>query len=171
MIGRVFFLFLLCLGILISCSNKKNEPCTDIFKVTRDFSHFGILKEKDGFVYVDVDDRYIHDLEKFVSQMGFEEPPYFGKKGLVGAHITVITAKEKAKYRIGKILQLGEEIPFTLTNCKIVSPPNWRGVEQVYILEVSSPILDNIRDSYNLPKIKFPFHITIGVKYSQQQAA
>ena len=123
---------------------------------------WGTLREsEDGFVYLDIDDNYIHQLIHFIEDDGYQEPPYFGQTELVGAHISVAYAKEE---RVGKIAEEGRVIHFTPIECKIVQPPNWEGIEGVYIIEVDAPELDLIRAKYGLPKFEFGYHITIGVK-------
>ncbi len=127
---------------------------------------FGTLcEDENGFVYIDLDDRYIHELIHFIETVGFEEPPYFGEPGLVGAHISVIYANEPRK---GEIEECGKVISFTPLQCKIVHPLNWDGIEKVFLIEVDAPELDLIREKYGLPKNQFGFHITIGVKFQEE---
>jgi hypothetical protein len=124
--------------------------------------HWGILRENEaGFVYVDIDDSYIHELIHIIEGSGYEKPPYFGEPNLVGAHITVIYATEERK---GKIVELGKIIHFTPIACTIIQPANWEGIEGACIIEVEAPELDQIRAKYGLPKFEFGYHITIGVK-------
>ncbi len=134
-------------------------------------SHCGVLKDSDGFVYVDVDDAYIHKLITFIQDQGFEEPPYFGRPDLVGAHVTVIYRDEMKKYGIGKIQECGETICFVPKDCQIVQPPKWQRIEEVYLVAVEAPKLDRIREKYGLPKRKYEFHITIGVKPKMRKSA
>jgi len=58
--------------------------------IDKNLPHHGTLKNSKGFVYVDLDDEYVHKLITFIQQDGFQEPPYFGDAALIGAHITVI---------------------------------------------------------------------------------
>lgn len=121
----------------------------------------GVLREnEEGFVYIDIDDRFIHDLVRFIESEGFEAPPYFGP-GRIGAHISVI-CKDEEKY--GPIEECGQIFSFTPVACQVVHPPHWTGVEEVYLIEVDVPGLDLIREKYGLPQKEFPFHIAIGVK-------
>jgi len=123
---------------------------------------FGVLKENaDGFVYLDVDDDFIHELVHFIEPDGFVEPPYFGKTELVGAHISVMYVGEE---RMGNIAECGQVFSFTPLECKIVQPPRWDGVESAFLIEVSSPELDQLREKYGLEKYEFGFHITVGIK-------
>jgi hypothetical protein len=124
----------------------------------------GTLREtEDGFVYVDLDDAYIHELIRYIEPYGFIEPPYFGKPGLVGAHISLFYSGEKPE---GGLEEIGQEISFTPTTTQTVKPPSWENIDEVFILEVDSPELEEMRKKYGLEKREIPFHITIGVKPS-----
>ena len=122
----------------------------------------GVLKRTDEFVYVDVDDAYIHQLIPLIQDQGFVEPPYFGDN-LVGAHITVIYPDEMLKYQIGEMEELGKEIPFSSKECVVVKPIKLP-VDEVYFVTVNAPQLDQFRAKHGLPKREYDFHITIGVK-------
>ncbi len=131
----------------------------------------GTLKETSkGFVYVDVSDDYIHKLLPFIQSEGFESPPYFGP-GLVGAHITFMSCEETAKYHLDYLEECEERIHFDPEGCEILHPPSWDEIDEVYIITVKAPRLNQIRGKYGLPKIHFEYHITIGTKRSQVKAA
>ena len=129
----------------------------------QNFSLSGILKADEGFVYVDIEDGFIYRFIDQSSKEGFDLPPYFGP-GLVGAHITVIYPDELQQYGLKDFEGLGERIPFELKECQIVFPKSWEGVEQVFLVTVEAPILDEFREKYGLPKRKYDYHITLGVK-------
>lgn len=139
--------------------------------IEKKLPHSGTLRSSDGFVYVDLDDEYIHGLIPFIQQDGFQEPPYFGEAGLVGAHITVIYPEEVAKYGVKEIRESGEVISFVPQKCQVVHPPKWKQIDEVYFIVVEAPQLDKIREKYGLPKRKVPFHITIGVKPKMAKSA
>lgn len=124
----------------------------------------GILKNEGGFVFVDVDDNYIHELIKFIEKEGFVKPPYFGDC-LVGAHITVIYPEEMTEQPIEEI---GQTIHFTLRECQVIRPHKMEGIEEVYFIVVEAPELDVLRQKYHLPRRQYDFHITVGVKPSTQ---
>jgi len=126
--------------------------------------HYGILKNSDKFIYVDVDNEYIHKLISFIQDDGFIEPPYFGTSDLVGAHISVIYQEEMGKYNLDEIKECGNTISFIPKGCQIIRPVSWPEMEQVCFIVVESPELDRIRKKYGLPKGEHEFHITIGVK-------
>lgn len=130
----------------------------------QELPNWGVLKNSEGFIYVDLDDSYVHKLVTFIQKDGFEEPPYFGSPNLVGAHITVIYPDEVEKYGINDIQECGKTIHFTPKDCKIVRPPNWEEIDEVYFIVIDAPELDEIREKYGLPKREYDLHITIGVK-------
>ena len=132
---------------------------------------FGTLQNTNGFIYVDLDDEYVHKLISYIQNEGFQEPPYFGKEDLVGAHISVIYSSETSKYGVTEIAECGERISFVLKNCQVVKPPRWEEIDEVYFIAVDSPRLDEIRNKYNLPKREYDFHITIGVKPKMAKSA
>ncbi|HSX26391.1 MAG TPA: hypothetical protein VLE89_05225 [Chlamydiales bacterium] len=138
------------------------NPVLDYSKIQ--LPHTGVLKTNGQFVYVDLDDDYIHKLVPLIEEEGFEEPPYFGSPGLVGAHISVIYDEEMELYSLPPIQELGETIHFQVKECKIVSPPKMKGVDKVYFIVVEAPELNRIREKYGLPKREHQFHITVGVK-------
>ncbi|MCF7852426.1 MAG: hypothetical protein K9M07_04195 [Simkaniaceae bacterium] len=159
------FLFVFLITIFSSCIAQEASSCPMILNyIQQNLPNCGVLKNSDGFVYVDVDDKYIHKLVTFIQKDGFEKPPYFGDSGLVGAHITVIYPGEIKKYGVGRIQECGETIYFIPKECQIVHPPKWQKIDEVYFLVVEAPELDRIREKYRLPKREYAFHITIGVK-------
>ena len=61
-------------------------------------------------------------------------------------------------------------IYFTPKECQVVYPTTFQGVEAVYLVTVEAPQLDQIREKYGLPKRKYYFHITVGVRLQLQLA-
>jgi hypothetical protein len=121
--------------------------------------HSGILKQADQFVYVDVDDEFIYRLIQFAPE-GFIEAPYFSDVDSVGAHITAIYPDEQ----VGVVEECGKKVFFTPMEPIIVKPPAMPGVAEVYMVAVDAPELDVIRARYGLPKRRYDYHITVGVK-------
>ena len=119
--------------------------------------------EQDGFLYLDLDDRYIHDLIKWIEERGFEKPPYFGN-GLVGAHITIVMPDEWEGTPPEDIAEV--EVFFNLKECKIVHALKKSEISEYFLIIVEAPSLHGVRENYNLPPPPFDFHITIGVKKS-----
>lgn len=139
--------------------------------IEQNLPHHGTLRSSNGFVYIDLDDEYVHKLITFIQQDGFQEPPYFGDASLVGAHITVIYPDETTKYGIKEMEECGEVISFVPKKCQVVHPPRWKEIDEVYFIVVDAPQLDQIREKYGLPKREYDFHITIGVKPKMAKCA
>lgn len=162
-----FMKYLILLTLLVCSSGQAREDasCATILDhVHTELPHYGVLKSTERWVYVDLDDAYIHTLIGFIQSEGFEEPPYFGTADLVGAHITVVYPEEMEQCEIRVIEEDGEVISFIPTQCEIVPSPRRQGIDEVSLIIVEAPALDRIRQKYGLPKRKYPFHITFGVK-------
>lgn len=129
----------------------------------------GTLKKSEHFIYVDVEDNYIHQLVSFIEDEGFEKPPYFGSPQLVGAHITVVYPDEMHQDKVQRSYIPTQQISFTLKECQIVHPLRLKEIDEVYLIAVESPELDTIRQQLGLPKKKYDFHITIGMKPKKTQ--
>lgn len=117
-----------------------------------------------SFVYLDIVDTIV--LSAQLPSDDFVVPPYFGKEGLIGAHISVIYPHEHPNCTVSKIHELGKTIAITPLEYQTVHPPHWKGVEAVYILTFESPELDTIREKYGLPKMEHPYHLTLAIKKS-----
>lgn len=158
--------------VCCSCFAQETTSCSTILEyIQKSLPHCGVLKNSGGFVYVDLDDEYIHKLVTFIQKDGFEEPPYFGSAELVGAHISVMYAEEVKKYGVEDIQEYGETIYFVPKTCQVVHPPKWHEIDEVYFIVVEAPELDRIRKKYGLPKKEYDFHITIGVKPKMAKSA
>lgn len=169
------YLRCLILGLIIFCSHaaaRESCSCSRILKYVEErLPQYGVLKNSGSFLYLDVDDAYIHKLISLIQEEGFEEPPYFGSPGLVGAHITVIYPDEMKKLVVGKIEECGQTLPFAVQGCEIVHPPRWQKIDEVYVIVLAAPELEKLREKYGLPKQEFAFHLTIGVKPKVAKAA
>jgi hypothetical protein len=158
-------LLLILLSIFTPSFSQETISSSEILQYCENnFPHSGILKFTEDFLYVDLDDAYIHELTPFIQEEGFEEPPYFGDH-LVGAHISVIYPKEIKQHGFTKFDEVGQTINFSIKECKIVKPHEWRGVDAIYVIVVDALKLKEIRKKYGLPEGDLGFHITIGVKY------
>jgi hypothetical protein len=156
----LFFTLLCCRGI----AQEAPSSFAILNYIRENLPQSGVLKISDGLIYVAVDEGYIHKLVGFIQKDGFEEPPYFGNSGLVGAHITVVTPDECKAYGIGTVQECGKMICFTPKTCQVVHPPRLLEIDEVYLVTVEAPELDLIREKVGLPKREYDFHITVGFK-------
>ncbi len=117
-----------------------------------------LIAKPDGFVYVKVNDNYIHTLFPLLGleEDGFTEPPYFRTKDAPGAHISVFYVDEHVKPE-----EVGQKFKFELKKIAIVQPEH---DTRYAILEVDSPQLEELRKKYGkTPKLKnHEFYISIG---------
>ena len=128
--------------------------------------HSGVLKKTSNFLYVDIDDAYIHQIALLIKEEGFSTPPYFDNIELVGAHISVAYPEEIENFT--EIAECGTKIEFIPKRCEIIRLTKessfFQNVEEVYLLIIEAPELDRMREKYGLPKRRYAFHITVGVK-------
>jgi hypothetical protein len=157
-----YAIFLTFLG---TCYAREPLSQSKVLELADNQRHSGVLKQASDFLYVDLEDSWIYKIAQQLQEEGFSEPPYFGND-LVGAHISVAFPLEIEKNK--EIAECGMQIAFVPKRCEIVKLdqpssilPN---VTEVYLLVVEAPELDQIREKYHLPKLRYPFHITLGVK-------
>lgn len=159
-------LYAIALALSAHCHAQEAPAASLILEhIQQHLPRYGILKHLERFVYVDIDDAYIHTLISFLQEEGFESPPYFGREDLIGAHITVIYPDELT-CDVSHIEEYGDTIHFIPEKCSIIQPSDWQGVDAIYLVLVQAPALDRIREKYGLPMQRYPFHITLGVKPS-----
>ncbi len=121
----------------------------------------GELKIKSsGFVYLKVDDDYIHTLFPMLGLKaeGFKEPPYFRTKEAPGAHISVFYEDEHIVPT-----EIGQYFHFELKQITIIKTSKDTSYA---ILQVESPELEKLREEYGLsPKLfGHEFHISLAKK-------
>lgn len=124
-----------------------------------------LMRKADGFVYLKVDDDYIHALFPMlgIQEKGFKEPPYFRTKNSPGAHISVFYGDERVIPE-----EIGQHFSFELKKIVMVKPSKY--ISYV-VLEVESPELEKLREKYGLsPKLHgHEFHITLAKKTSRRK--
>lgn len=121
----------------------------------------GILKRnKEGFIYLKVDDGYINQLLPLLKNPAYERPSYFRRLDSPGAHISVIYVNETRGIR--KIKELGKKFVFKIKRLAFV--PKRTG--KYIVLQVEAPELAQLREKYGLgPYLNsHEFHITIAKK-------
>lgn len=168
--GFILIIILICACLILAGRKMAARPAV-LNYIEMHLPSEGVLKKECGFIYVDVDDAYIHQLVQLIEKEGFQKPPYFGSPELVGAHITVASAEEAAEYGVKEIEEEGQIIRFTPKVCQVVHPPKWEGIEKACCVLVEAPELDAIRKKYGFPKRPYDFHITIGIKPKVAQSA
>lgn len=122
-----------------------------------------LVQQSDGYAYVKVDDRYIHELFPLLKlDAGFTKPPYFRREDAPGAHISVVYEDENVT-----LSEAGKEFSFALKNFKLVET---KDSTSFLVLEVDAPELEKLREKYGLSKKlkNHEFHITVAKKYPKK---
>lgn len=129
-----------------------------------------LVHSKSGWVLLEVPNAFVRGAFAMLSVPGAELPPS-GPNGRLNAHISVMRPEEVES--IGdadKINELGKTFSFQVGNLKEVNPSGWAEMDKVWLLNVVSPELQNLRKSYGLPGkphrkgVELNFHITVGVR-------
>ena len=130
------------------------------------FPNCGVLNRTDsGMIYIKVNDLVINQLLPLIEKRGFVKPPFFGLdfkgKPMIGAHITVIPAKEMVQ----SAKSVGKAFSYSVVSFKTLQPDNWKGIKHIATLQLASPELEQFRKEMGLsPKPNgYDFSITIGV--------
>lgn len=144
----------------------ENQP--QVIEKVVQFEQKGVLKQKaNGYLYVEVSRDYIAEVIPLIDAPGKIVPPshYKSKKG-IGAHISVIYENELIENEIWEIGELGQEFTFTVIELRTVKLNKNNKVKKLWLLAVSAPELERLRESYGLPsRLKnHDFHITIGTQ-------
>lgn len=125
----------------------------------------GVLKQKpNGYLYLEVSRDFIADTLPLLDAPGKLVPPrhYTSKKG-IGAHISVAYENELILNEIWNIDELGQEFTFDLIELRTVKLNKDNKIKKLWLLAVSAPDLERLREIYGLPSLLkgHDFHITI----------
>ena len=159
----------------LNFSSSETEPMTksgdfvqvnhsNILQTAAKVNSVAQLKLKsNGFVYLDVNDRYIDDI---VSQLPLSHPfsavETGGKK--MGAHISVIYEDEMISKEIWNLNEAGEWFIFEVKELRYIDRKTPTGLMRLWVLAADAPALQRLRKQYGLkPKLHgHDFHITLG---------
>jgi hypothetical protein len=128
----------------------------------------GILKQNSqGLIYLDVDNRFISATLPLLKGYKVSRPPYFNLfDSPEGAHVPVISKRERAFHYLDTIEDLGKEFSFEIEGLYSLQPFSWPEVEEVWFFKLRSDGLEALRRKHFLPPTPggHPFHITLAVK-------
>lgn len=159
MLLAALLLFNSCQSCLIKKPPNLEQNFYQVLTLAQSLPKSGMLiQQPDGYAYLKLDDRYIHELFPMLdAEPGFKKPPYFRRKNAPGAHISIIYEDEKVSLK-----EVGQTFTFELKDIRVVNT----GKANFIVLEVFAPNLEQLRASYGLkPKLKgHEFHITIAKK-------
>jgi len=130
-------------------------------------AHRGELRERDGFVYIKVDDRFIHDIFPLLTQPQIKKPAYFRRADAPGAHISVFYETESKK--IGSVAEIGMIFNFEVIELRSVAIQKGK---DVFLIAVKAPELEALRRKYGLQPLLqgHDFHITVAIRQTQKIA-
>lgn len=125
-----------------------------------------LYMSQSGWLLLQVPNAFLRGAFDALHAPGAELPTR--SNGVLNAHITVMRPEEIAE--LGgpdKIVERGHTQYYTLGPVKELTPLSWGNVSKVWVIEVDSPDLRNLRKSYGLtplPCTDHEFHITIGIR-------
>jgi hypothetical protein len=157
----LLLLIFVSINLVSSCSPIPSALNSSILQEAEKLPKTGILKQRKNYVYLALDNQYIHSLYPIIQNFDnkFQKPPYFRKADPIGSHISVMYEKETENLNIEEI---NKSFNFTLNKLKLVESKG----KSYYVLEVESHELEKLRLKYGLPKLLngFKFHITVAIK-------
>ncbi len=153
-------------ALIASDYHVEDQPLV-IEKVIQ-YEQTGILKQKpNGYLYLDVTNDYIAESLPLIQAQGKLVPPrhFVSKKG-IGAHISVMYENEQILNEIWEIKELGQSYTFQILELRTVKLQKDNQVKKLWLIAISSPELEALRESYGLPPLlkNHDFHITIGTQ-------
>lgn len=155
-----------CQGVLAAAHLKQAIPQYQLLQWKYETTPLleGVLMRNDqGFVYLDIPDEQIFSLLEYCGKMGIEPPPYF-KKGMAGGHISVIAANEKTK----QLTKLGQKFSFRISHVDSFD----QGSKKIHLVAVVCPELEQVRLEQGLSQRlggDHDFHITYGIELFQNR--
>jgi len=128
----------------------------------------GFLKQnKQGMIYLDVDNQFITAITPHLRTKGLIRPPYFNLFiAPEGAHIPVVSKREADFHYLENMKELSKPFSFYIEGLYSSKPDTWPEVEEVWFLKVESPELEALRQRYFLTSKPngHAFHIVVAVK-------
>jgi hypothetical protein len=128
----------------------------------------GVLRQnKQGLIYLDVDNQFITAMTPHLRAKGLIRPPYFNLFiAPEGAHIPVVPKREADFHYLDDMKELGGSFSFIIEGLYSSKPDTWPEVEEAWFLKVESPELETLRQRYFLTSRPngHDFHIVVAVK-------
>lgn len=155
------------------------ENQTVVIEKALQLEHKGVLKQKaNGYLYIDVSDDYIAQILPLIDASGIDAPGrlvppthYTSRRG-IGAHISVMYENEQIENEVWEVDELGQEFSFSILELRTVKMNRDNRMKKIWLLAVSSPELESLREKYGLsPKLHgHDFHITLCTQVPGQPA-
>lgn len=141
----------------------------NLHAVLKPLPHFGQVVLSNSYTFLNIDDRFIHDVFPLLAEFELQKPNYFDvNRYSMGAHITIFYPEEEV---IVNESEIGTVHHFTI---KELAMTELLG-KKYYILKVDSPSLIALRKRYGLGKRLFfknhfiDLHITIAVGFEREE--
>jgi hypothetical protein len=135
-----------------------------VVDMTVSFDTEGLIHQSGDYCYLNIDDRYVHQIFPVLAKYGcVEKPDYFTESNAIGAHISVIYSEEMVRILPSSV---GEKHDFSVSALMKVQ----YGTKDYFVLSVTSPSLSAFRQLHYLsPRPiwkgqEIMFHITVGVR-------
>lgn len=135
--------------------------------------HGQLRQNKQGFIYLDVGDKFITAILPHLRSKGLIRPPYFNLFiAPEGAHVPVVSTREGDFHYLDKMKELGWTFSFVVEGLYSSKPDTWPEVEEVWFLKVQSPELEALRQRYFLTSRPngHDFHIAVAIKPREKGA-
>ena len=145
-----------------------SPPSEDVLELVSDLPRVGyITRNPTGYVFLDLNDGWIDNLESIMEKFGYQRPPYFyGGQG-VGAHVTILPAFYGKKHPDTDV-EVGRKITFKISGAAPFYPRYGEyGTEAIYMIRIESPDLDHVLESFKEPDYNpgyGGFHIVVGIR-------
>ena len=131
----------------------KNPNNQEVLQAVKNLDTRGTLTEdKNGMVYLNLDNDWIHKALTVLHDYGFVRPPFFVYPPVpLGAHIKIVTRAEAEKYEVFRERDnighlLGKTVNFEVVTAHVSYPRIKKyGIEARYKIRVKSPELSEIR--------------------------
>lgn len=119
-----------------------------------------------GWVVLEVPNALGNGAFQALNELGIEQP-ISSSLGRYNAHISVIRPEEVEQIGGPDALKQyrGQMFSYSIGSVReITNPGGWPEVSKVWALEVKSPELLKLRNSFDLGEPKYPFHITFAIR-------
>jgi hypothetical protein len=144
----------------------------DLLEIAQRVNQVGQLCLKNnGYVYLNVDNAFIHQVTPLLPVEGSFSPLPTSLKS-TGAHITTLLEDEMIGQGIWDFKEAGEWIEFQVKEVRYIERKSAKGKTRLWLLAVDAPGLERLRTHYGLKsKVKgHDFHITLGTETVVEEA-
>ena len=145
-----------------------SPPAKAVLKAVKKLPRYGFVSmNSTGYVFLDLNDDWIFNLEDLMTEYGFEIPPYFWGTEPTGAHITIVPRSYADRFD-PKDVDIGKKVKFRVQKAAKFYPKRaWYGTEAGYFIWVKSnellKIAKELAGHDYVPSYGM-FHINVGTR-------